>query len=81
MELVLLRCHLRHRQRHRGVDISDDEIGPIALDQLDGFLDAGGNVILDPNDGLHRPANNAAALIDFLDGGFGSLTSASASAL
>ncbi len=68
VELALLRGHPRHRQRHRRVDVADDEIDLIALDQLVGFLDAGGDVVGGIGDQeLRLPAQNAAAPIDLLD--------------
>jgi hypothetical protein len=62
------RGHPRHRQPHRRVDVADDEICMIAVDQLVGFFDAGGDVVRRVGDEeLRRPAQNAAAPIDLLD--------------
>jgi hypothetical protein len=60
--------HLRHRQRDRRVDIAGDEIDPIVVDQLIGFLDARGDIVAGIGDQqLDRPPKNAAAAIDLLD--------------
>ena len=69
---LLLAGDLRHRDRDAGIDVADDEADLVALDQLARLLHAGADVVggvLDQE--LDRPAQNAALLVDLLDGKFG----------
>jgi len=58
----------RHGQRHRGVDVAEDEVGLVAIDQLLGFDNSGVGVvsgILDQE--LDLSAENAAGLVDLFE--------------
>ena len=69
MKLALFRGHLRHRERHRRVDVAGDEIDLVAVDQLAGLVHAGGNVVGRIGDQqLDLTAEDAAALVDPFDG-------------
>src|SRR5690349_18603812 len=68
---LLLAGDLRDRNRYAGIDVADDEADLVAFDQLARLLHAGADVIggvLDQE--LDRPAQNAALLVDILDGIF-----------
>jgi hypothetical protein len=64
--------NLCNRRRDAGIDVADDEAHLIALDQLVGFLHAGADVVGGVfNQQLDLAAEDAALLVDLLDGVFG----------
>ena len=69
MEHLLFAGDLCHRDRDARINVADNEAHLIALDQLPCLLHAGTDIVRRIfNQELDRPAQNAALLVDLLDG-------------
>ena len=69
VQLAFLGRHARHRQRYRRVDVAGDEIDLILVDQPPSLFDARHDLIGGiGNEQLRVTAENAAAVIDLIDG-------------